>query len=141
MNIKFFINSQAIGRLGAAAVGYATADRFGLNRTAVATVLIFSATLGTWSGQLNRAAALSKYPSPQASQDRSQLDSKRNLFHLFLNGISYTLTVKTAQIAVEMLGSPLSFIQCAGVTGFYASVIAWPLSAFISYCFPLTEYK
>lgn len=141
MNIKFFINSQVIGKLGAAAVGYATADRFGLNRTAVATVMIFSATLGTWSGQLNRAAALSRFPDPQSQKDRPKVESKRNLYHLFLNGISYTLTVKTAQIALEKLGSPLSFIQCASVISFYGSVTGWPLGAFISYLFPLTEYK
>jgi hypothetical protein len=141
MNIKFFINSQAIGRLGAAAVGYATADRFGLNRTAVATVMIFSATLGTWLGQLNQAAALSRFPDPQAKKDRPKLESKRNFFHIFLCGITHTLTVKTAQIAMKKLGSPLSFIQCAGVIGFYGSVTGWPLGAFISYLFPSTEYK
>jgi hypothetical protein len=103
--------------------------------------MIFSATLGSWSAQLIRAAALSKYPNPKEPNDRPKVDSKRNLFHLFLNGISYTLTVKTAQIAVEKLGSPLSFIQCAGVTSFYASVTGWPLGAFISYFFPSTEYK
>lgn len=142
MSVKFFINNQFIGRLGAAAVGYETADRLGLNRAAVATVLIFSATIGNWSSQLIRDIALSKYPNAQKKEDQPKVENQRNLFYFSLNSISYLLLTKTAQIAAGKFGVPLSFVQCAGVTSVYFTVVALPLVAIISSFFPSTSiYK
>jgi hypothetical protein len=142
MSVKFFINNQVIAKLGAAAVGYATADRLGLNRAAVATVLIFSATIGNWSSQLIRDIALSKYPNAQRNKDQPKVENQRNLFYFPLNSVSYLLLTKTTQIAAGKFGVPLSFVQCVGVTNLYFTVVALPLVAIIGSLFPSTSiYK
>ncbi|MBP7074199.1 MAG: hypothetical protein KBA81_02310 [Rhabdochlamydiaceae bacterium] len=128
MAVKFFINAQSIGRLGAGAVCYATADRLGL-KPAVATIaFIVSSTLVQWSAQVIKH----QYNFDEKSINTVTKD-ERMLAYSFLRGISQPLIIKIAQTATEKLGAPLSFVQCAGVVSFYGVAIEFPLQRVISH--------
>lgn len=121
MAIKFFVNPITIGRLATGAVCYKTADRLGLNPVAAAIAFIVSSTLVSWSSQ----AIKYRYNFDEKSINDITKNERMTKFSV-LRALAYPLIVKIAQTATEKLGAPLSFVQCAGILGFYGAAVEFP---------------
>jgi len=128
MTVKFFTNPQSIARVGAAAVCYATADRFGLKPAPATIAFIVATTLTSWAGQ----AIKYQYNFDEKNINEVTKDQRITMFSI-LRGILCPLIIKTAQVATEKLGEPLSFVQCLGVSSLYSVVIEMPLQRIISH--------
>jgi hypothetical protein len=114
--------------LAAGVVCYKTADRLGLNPVAASIAFIVSSTLATWSTQAIRY----RCNFDEKGINEATKNERVTIFYV-LKAISHPLSIKIAQTATEKLGVPLSFVQCAGILGFYSPAVEFPLQRIISH--------
>lgn len=119
--IPSYYHARLAGGVCAAAVAYATAPRFGWNRTAATTAVLCQAFFGAYGVWLTDYVSAKFFPFENDTKPGANR-YYRNLMRSSLLGAAQLLDFKIANVAAGKLGAPITMTETMGITMCYSLV-------------------